>query len=116
VHNVHWIEQFCVLPFGPDKGQRVKLTPAERTTVLWIYDAPNGPADDVNVDGALGSYFALLHTVGIEATRCEIRPTINVDTFMVWNACSENLLAYLERKGERVVCLGLGTVYPPVAA
>jgi hypothetical protein len=69
LQNVH---QFCVVSFGPDKGQRVKLTPAERATALWNYDAPNGPRDDVSVDdGAWGAYLALLHTVGIEATQCE---------------------------------------------
>jgi hypothetical protein len=41
--NARWIEMFCLVPRGPDKGERVVLTQAQRETVRMIYDNPNGP-------------------------------------------------------------------------
>ena len=116
--NINWIEQYCVVPNGPNKSQRVKLTAAERATVLWVYDSPNGPRDDVPInDLALAANVALLHLVGIEAPLQQtFRPaTIDVDVFTLWAACSPLLLKHLERRGERVFCRALGTTYPVAA-
>ncbi len=113
---VEWIENYCVFPSGPDKGEPVRLTPAERAEVLMIYDGPNAPCSDIKIEGALAAFLALLHTVGHEARQSEFRPSIDIDTFTIWNACSPRLLEYLERRGERIICPALGTVFPAVAA
>jgi hypothetical protein len=48
--NAHWIEMFCLVPRGPDKGERVVLTQAQRETVRMIYDNPSGPQDVPSLD------------------------------------------------------------------
>jgi hypothetical protein len=39
---IHWIEEFCLYPTGPEKGQRVKLTRAQKESLRKIYDSPDG--------------------------------------------------------------------------
>jgi hypothetical protein len=34
--NIAWIENYCLVPAGPDKGKRVVLTPEQRDTVRRI--------------------------------------------------------------------------------
>lgn len=116
--NVAWIEQYCIVPSGPNKGEHVKLAPSERALLLYIYDAANGPRSDVLIeDRTLAAYVTLLHLVGFEARQQTFRPaTVGVDSFTVWACCSEHLCEYLERKGEHIVCPALGTRYPAVAA
>jgi hypothetical protein len=113
--NVQWVERYCLYPSGPDKGARVKLTEGERHAIRQIYDGPNGP-QDIPVTGPLAAYLALLHTCGIEGKQRDFRPTTTVDAFTVWNAAGADLRAVLKRKGERIVCQGLGTEFSPRAA
>ncbi len=40
-----WIEDYCVVPSGPDRGKRVRLTEAELYAVRRFYDCPDGPQD-----------------------------------------------------------------------
>jgi hypothetical protein len=113
--NVRWIENYCRVPHGPHKAGFVTLTKAERRLICEIYDGPNGP-HDVPVTGPLAAYLALLHTCGPEGKQQDFRPTTNADIFTMWNATSADLRAVLKRKGESIVCAGLGTSYSPRAA
>ena len=112
---IEWIEQYCLYPSGSRKGKRVVLTDAEQDLIHRMYDGPNGP-QDIPVEGALAAYLALLHTCGIEGKQRDFRPTTDVDAFTVWNAAGPDLRAVLIRKGERIVCHGLGTEFSPRAA
>jgi hypothetical protein len=112
--NVHWIEMFCLVPRGPEKGERVVLTQAQRETVRMIYDNASGP-QDVPVTGSLAAYLALLHICGPEALQNNFRPDVAPDIFTVWNSVGPDLRAVLRRDGERIVCPELGTRYPAAA-
>ena len=55
-------------PNGPNRGQRVKLSPNERQTICRLYDGPAGiEATEVVVPGTLASYLSLFHICGPEA-------------------------------------------------
>jgi hypothetical protein len=44
--NVAWIEKFCVVASGPNRGQPVRLTPAQKETIARVYqgaDAMTAP-------------------------------------------------------------------------
>jgi hypothetical protein len=112
--NAHWIEMFCLVPRGPDKGERVVLTQAQRETVRMIYDNPNGP-QDVPVTGSLAAYLALLHICGPEALQHDFRPDVTPDIFTVWGGVGPDLRPVLRRDGEHIVCPELGTRYPVAA-
>ena len=58
---IRWIQDYCLLPSGLDKGQHVRLTPPQRDIVREIYDNPNGPHGAPPVTGTLAAYLALLH-------------------------------------------------------
>ena len=109
--NAHWIENFCVLPNGPNKGQRVVLTPAQRDIVRQVYDTARPPL----VTGVLAAYLALLHVCGPEAKRSADCPQLASDFFTVWNATGPDLRRWLKRDGAAVVCPELGTRYPAAA-
>ena len=111
-----WIEKFCLYPDGPDKGQPVMLSQAECWQVRQIYDNPNGPDQKTLLSGPLAAYLALLHICGPEALQKEYRPHVDVDSWTVWRATSQNLQRVLKREGEAVSCPRLGTRYPPAAA
>ena len=89
--NINWIEQYCVVPTGPNKSQRVKLTAAERATVLWVYDSPNGPRDDVPInDLTLAAYVALFCIWSASRRRCSRLSGPLRSTLMflpLWAAC-----------------------------
>jgi hypothetical protein len=111
---IRWIEDYCLVPHGLDKGQRVRLTPLQRDIIRKVYDDPsNAP----RVDGALGAYLALLHTCGPEAVKTEgkFQPDLSVDIFTVWGAVGPDLRRVLKREGERIVCPQLGTEWPAAA-
>jgi hypothetical protein len=112
---IHWIENYCRYPAGYRKGGFAVLSRVERAIIFQIYDAPNGP-QDVPVTGPLAAYLALLHTAGPEGKQKDFRPTTNADIFTMWNATSADLRRVLKRKGESIVCAGLGTSYSPRAA
>jgi hypothetical protein len=112
--NADWIERYCLVPHGPDKGKRVRLTEAEHHIVRQIYDGANGP-QDVPVSAPLSAYLALLHLCGPEGKQHAFRPGVNVDVFTLWNAAGPDLRAVLKRKGESIVCAGLGTSYTAAA-
>jgi hypothetical protein len=108
---IRWIQDYCIVPSGLDKGQHVRLTPAQRDIVRQIYDG----IEAVPVTGPLAAYLALLHVCGPEALQKEFRPQLSADIFTIWGAVSPNLRAVLRREGERIVCPQLGTRYPAAA-
>ena len=114
-HAIRWIEAYCLVPSGPDRGQHVRLTPAQRAIVREIYDNPNGPNGASPVTGTLAAYLALLHVCGPEALQKEFRPELSADIFTVWRSVGPDLRAVLKRKGERIVCPELGTSHPVAA-
>jgi hypothetical protein len=113
--NVRWIERYCRYPRGYRRAGFVALTKGERHLLRQIYDGPDGP-QSVPVTGALSAYLVLLHTCGIEATQKDFMPDVSADIFTIWNAAGPDLRAVLKRKGESIVCAGLGTSYSPRAA
>ena len=108
--NARWIEKFCLLPNGPNKGQRVVLTPAQRDIVRQVYDTARPPP----VTGDLAAYLALLHVCGPEAKSAH-GPQLASDFFTVWNTTGPDLRRWLKRDGAAVVCPELGTRYPAAA-
>jgi len=112
--NAHWIEQYCLVPNGPDRGQHVRLTQAQRETVRQIYDHPDGP-QDVPVTGSLAAYLALLHVCGPEALQHDFWPNVAPDLFTIWSSVGPDLRAVLRRDGACVICPELGTKYPTAA-
>ncbi len=70
---VRWVEQFCRMPAGPDKGKAVVLTPSQREAVAAIYDGEHGPVS-MPVDKPLSAYLALIHVVGPEAVEEDFTP------------------------------------------
>jgi hypothetical protein len=105
---IRWIEDYCLVPSGLDKGQHVRLTPVQRDIVSQIYDG----IEALPVSGPLAAYLALLHVCGPEALQKEFRPELNADIFTVWGAVGPDLRAVLKREGERIVCTQLGTEWP----
>lgn len=108
---VNWIEQYCVISGGPEKGQRVRLSQQQRETVRRIYDEQGGDG----ITGPLAAYLALLHICGPEALQREFLPKIEADIFSVWGAAGPDLKAVLKRDGGRITCPELGTKYPTAA-
>jgi hypothetical protein len=111
---IRWIETYCLVPHGLDKGRRVKLTAEQRAACRWIYDHTNGPRWEP-VGAPLAGYLALLHLCGPEALQRNFQPEVDADIFTVWNATSPDLRAVLKRVGARVVCPELNTSYPRAA-
>src|SRR5215510_4057668 len=112
---IRWIEVYCLVPSGLDRGQHVRLTLAQRDIVREMYDNPNGPHGALPVTGTLAAYMALLHVCGPEALQKEFRPEVTTNIFTVWGAVGPDLRAVLKREGERIVCPQLGTRYPVAA-
>ena len=112
---ITWVQEYCVHPAGPHKGEHVRLSPVQREAVLRLYDAPEQPQDVLT--GPLAGFIALLHICGPEAVGDNLQPPpVEVDVFTVWNATGPDLKAVLRREGEAVVCRELRTRFPPVAA
>jgi hypothetical protein len=114
--NISWIEFHCRIPFGPDRGQRVRLTDKEKFTVRQIYDRE---AKDLNFrsllqDGNLAAYIVLLHLCGPMALGND-PPEVEADPWTVWHSAGVTLHRFLQREGEVVVCRRLRTRYPAAA-
>src|SRR5262245_59528136 len=114
---IAWIEAYCIVPYGPQRGEYARLTRQERDMLTAIYD--RGQDADANaVSGPLAAYLLLLHLCGPEAVQQPqpFRPPVGSDLFTLWNAVGPDLRAVLKRDGPRIVCPELGTRYPPTAA
>lgn len=90
---IRWIEKFCLVPDGPDKGKRVKLTAAQRFDIRRIYNA--GGPQGIPVTGVLAAWLALLHTCGIEAPGGGPRPDLDVDTALIFVHHRDQLLSLI---------------------
>lgn len=110
--NAQWIEKYCVVPSGPDKGRFVHLTPAQRETVHQIYNH-DGPQPEITAP--MSAYLVLLHVCGPEALQKDFRPAVAPDLFSLWAATGPGLKEVLQHDGERIVCPELGTYYPVAA-
>jgi hypothetical protein len=111
--NLRWIEEYCLYPFGPDQGKRVKLTMVEQHLVRHVYDSfPQQP----QVTGPLAGYLTLLHLCGVEGRQTDYRPTFDVDVWTIWNAAGPELKEVLQREGANIICPALGTRFPVSAA
>jgi hypothetical protein len=103
---ISWIEEFCVVPFGFDKGQHARLTEEERETLRRIFDGDDAP----EVTGPLAAYLALFHVAGPRDLTAHVSAIpLSADVFSTWNATSPDLRAVLKRDGAAVVCPELGT-------
>jgi hypothetical protein len=112
---VRWIERFCVVPGGPERGQHVRLSPVQRETVRRIYDGPQG-SEAVPTTGPLAAYLALMHVCGPEALQQDFRPAVAADIFTVWNATGPDLREVLRLEHGQITCPEIGTRYPNPAA
>jgi hypothetical protein len=110
---ITWIENFCVLPSGVERGQHVRLTQQQRDTIREIYDDPDTAPPDVGLP--LSAFLALLHTCGPEALLHDIEPPRAADVFTTWAATGPDLKAVLKRDGDHIVCPELGTKFPSAA-
>jgi hypothetical protein len=111
---IQWIEKYCVVPSGLERGQRVRLTKQQRDTIREIYDDSN--AAPPVVARPLSAYLALLHVCGPEALQHDVEPPRAADVFSTWAAAGPDLKAVLRRDGSHIVCPELGTRYPMAAA
>jgi hypothetical protein len=109
---IAWIENYCVKPAaGPERGQRVKLTDAQKELVRRIYDQ----GDNLEVTGPLAAYLALLSICGPPAVRPAQPGRFATDVFTAWAPTGPRLKEVLRRDGESIVCPQLGTRYPNAA-
>jgi hypothetical protein len=112
--NAHWIEKYCLIPSGADRGRRVRLTQAQRETIARIYDGN----EIVEVAPPLSAWLALLHLCGPEAVLDVTnvsQPRFHVDLFTTWSASGPDLKGVLMLQGDHIVCPELGTRYPAAA-
>jgi hypothetical protein len=110
---IRWIENYCVVPFGFDKGQHVRLTIEQREIVHKVFDTDESP----EVTGPLAAYLALFHIAGPRELAAHVSTLpLSADSFTTWNAVGPDLRAVVKRDGEAIVCPELGTKFPPVAA
>jgi hypothetical protein len=109
---IKWIEDYCRVPVGFNKGARVHLSPEQRQIICSIYDGDSGSSEPIT--GHLAAYLSLLHLCGPEATKKDFpAPPVEVDSFTVWSAAqSAELQAVLRRNGELIACPELGTTFP----
>jgi len=112
---IRWIEEFCLYPTGPEKGQRVVLTPMQKEDLRRIYDHPDGEKLAAAITGPLGAYVALYHLCGYLAAQRESAPALDTDTFTVWGATGPEPKRVLKHEGSHIVCPELGTRYPAAA-
>jgi hypothetical protein len=113
---VKWIEKYCLVPSGPNKGDPVALTAEERHVIHHCYDDPNGLQYTSDIGQPLAAYLVLLHICGIEAVKHSTAPPqLHTDIFTLWGAAGPVLREYLKRQGESVTCPALDTRWPTAA-
>ena len=103
---IHWVEEYCIIPNGPDRAKCVRLSEHERHVVSAIFDEPDGRQQ--NIRGHLAAYIALLSIAGPEALR-RLSPDVSVDPFTLWSAVGEELKPFLHRDAGYISVPALGT-------
>lgn len=111
-----WIEDFCLIPTGPAKGDPVRLTAEQRHTVRRIFDDPTGQVHPEPVPEPLAAFLVLFGLCGPEAPGSRVSPPFASDLFSVWGAAGPQLRAVLRRRGAEVACPELGTAWKATAA
>lgn len=110
----NWIEQFCVVPHGINKGQHAMLTVEQKEIVRTIFDSDNAPAE---ITAPLSNYLALLIVAGPRALAERTAGiALDADVFTTWAATGPALKSVLRIDGGTIVCQELRTRFPPVAA
>jgi len=112
---IRWIERYCVVPSGPDKGQGVRLTYDDKETIARIY-RDDGSLGAEPLNGQLAACVALLHVCGIEAPDHGPLPELRTDPWTVMAAAGPRARAVIARKADVITCPALGTVWPRRAA
>jgi hypothetical protein len=109
-----WIENFCVVPAGFDKGQHVHLSVEQRETVRRIFDTDESSGE---ITAPLSSYLVLLALAGPRALAERITGIeLGADVFTTWAAVGPDLKSVLRVDGGVIACRELRTQFPPVAA
>ena len=109
-----WIENFCVVPSGFDKGQHVRLSVEQREIVYRIFDTDETPGE---IPAPLSRYLALLVVAGPRALARRLAGIeLSADVFTTWAATGPALKSVLRVDGATIVCQELQTQFPPVAA
>ena len=110
----NWVEHFCVVPTGFDKGQHVVLTIEHKETLRRIFDSDESPGE---IAAPLSSYLALLIVAGPRALADRLTGIeLGADIFTTWAATGPDLKSVLRLDGGTIVCQELRTQFPPVAA
>ena len=103
----NWIEQFCVVPHGVNKGQHAMLTIEQKEIVRTIFDSDNAPAQ---ITAPLSNYLALLIVAGPRVLAERISGIeLNADVFSTWAAVGPDLKSVVRVDGAAVVCPELDT-------
>ena len=110
----NWIENFCVVPIGFDKGQHVRLTTEQKEILRKLFDTDESPAE---ITAPLSRYLALLVVAGPRALAERLTGIeLSADVFTTWAATGPALKSVLRIDGATIVCQELQTRFPPVAA
>lgn len=110
----NWVEHFCVVPTGFDKGQHVVLTIEQKEILRRIFDTDELPGE---ITAPLTSYLALLVVAGPRALAERVAGIeLSADVFSTWAATGPALKSVLRVDGATIVCQELRTQFPPVAA
>ena len=85
---IYWIEQFCLVPFGFDKGQYVRLTTAQKEILHGFSTATKRR----EIAAPLSSYLALFHIAGPRYLAAHVSALpLSADSFTTWNAVGPDL-------------------------
>ena len=110
----NWIENFCVVPTGFDKGQHVVLTVEQKETLRRLFDTDESAGE---IAAPLSSYLVLLVLAGPRALAERLTGiALNADVFTTWAAVGPDLRSVLRIDGGHIVCQELQTRFPLVAA
>ena len=108
----NWIENFCVVPAGFDKGQHVRLTTEQKEILRKLFDTDEKSPGEITAP--LSSYLALLIVAGPRALAERLTGIeLGADIFTTWAATGPDLKSVLRVDGGTVICQELRTQFPP---
>jgi len=126
--NIAWIERYCVVPEGRDRGQPVRLRPWQRRDLVKIYDNPAGTRTAIisfgkkNGKTSLAAMLLLLHLCGPEAvpnsqlpstaqSRDQAAVLFALAAKMVRLSPRLNAVLVIRDSLKQIYCPDLGTLY-----